>query len=323
MKVRRFKGLLASLKDLTGTQIEEARRALGEVHQKRASIEAIEQARPVGCRHCGSEHVVRNGTRCGLQRWLCRACNRSSSATTGTPLSRLRRKHKFEAYARCLEQGMTIRQAAETVGICVDTAFRWRHRFLETAVGHQPHAVAGMLEVDETYFPYSEKGARHLARAPRRRGGAKGRGSGRRREDWVPVLVGRGRGLPATTDCVLERMTGKAVTEALSGVVTPGETVVCTDGHSAFLGLQHSLNVATKSFVASEHGPVLDRVYHVQTVNQYHGALKGWIQGRLRGVATKYLPHYLAWMRLKSWDSRGVSPPDIVASALGKQVINL
>lgn len=35
-------------------------------------------------------------------------------------------------------------------------------------------------------------------------------------------------------------------------------------------------------------------LYHVQTVNSYHGRLKGWI-ARLRGVATKYLPRYLTW----------------------------
>lgn len=218
---------------------------------------------------------------------------------------------------------MTIRDAANEVGVCVDTSFRWRHRFLQAAVAYQPRAVAGLLEVDETYFPYSEKGKRGLTRKAKKRGGGKGKGPGRRRGDWVPVLVGRGRGLPATTDRVLEAMNGKAVTDALAPVVVPGQTVICTDGHSAFLRLQDALGVATKSFVASHHGHVLDRVYHVQTANQYHGTLKGWIQVALRGVATKYLPHYLAWMRLMSWNGRGVSPREIVASALGRQVINL
>lgn len=323
MQRGRFKRLLASLGDLTGAQIEQARSAIGEVHDQRASIDAIENALPVGCRHCGSSRVVRNGTRCGLQRWLCRDCNRSSSATTGTALSRLRRKHKFEAYGRCLERGMSIREAARSVGICVDTSFRWRHRFLKAAVAYQPRRVAGLLEVDETYFRYSEKGARHLARAPRRRGGAKGEGPGRRREHWVPVLVGRGRGLPATTDRVLGRMNSQAIAEALSEVVLPEETVVCTDGHRAFMSLQRSLGVTTKHFVASQQGHVRDRVYHVQTANQYHSMLRAWIQHALRGVATKYLPHYLAWMRLKTWNGVGVNPREFVASALGKQVINL
>lgn len=46
---------------------------------------------------------------------------------------------------------MTVRDGAEEVG--VDTALRWRHRFLEAAVAYQPREVAGLLEVDETCFP--------------------------------------------------------------------------------------------------------------------------------------------------------------------------
>lgn len=117
-------------------------------------------------------------------------------------------------------------------------------------------------------------------------------------------------------------MNGDAVADVLRDVVAPGETVVCTDGHSAFLRLLDALGVATKGFVASHHGHALDRVYHAQTANPYHGMLKGWIQVVLRRMATKYLPHYLAWMRLMNWAGRGVSPREIVASALGRQVIN-
>lgn len=118
-------------------------------------------------------------------------------------------------------------------------------------------------------------------------------------------------------------MTGKAVAAALKGVVDPKQTVVCTASHAAFRCLESSLGVVTQRFVASRDGHVRDRVYHVQTANQYHGALRSWIQGRLRGVATKYLPHYLAWMRLSTWKGIGVASEDIVASALGRQVINL
>lgn len=138
MNIRQFNRLLSSIQHLTSAQIEQLRHLVGEVHKQRASIEAVEQALPVGCRHCGSENVVRNGTRQGLQRWLCKDCKRSSSATTGTALSHLHCKEKFEAYGRCMAQRMTIRQAARAVGICVDTSFRWRHRFLEAAVDHQP-----------------------------------------------------------------------------------------------------------------------------------------------------------------------------------------
>ncbi|MEO8837733.1 MAG: IS1595 family transposase, partial [Herbaspirillum sp.] len=96
-----------------------------------------------------------------------------------------------------------------------------------------------------------------------------------------------------------------------------------TDGHSAYLHLQRTLGVQTKSFIAGASRPALDKVYHIQSANSYHERLKTWIQRRLRGVATKYLPNYLAWMRLQTWVKGGVDTNTIIASALCKQVINL
>jgi hypothetical protein len=42
---------------------------------------------------------------------------------------------------------------------------------------------------------------------------------------------------------------------------------------------------------------VLDSVYHIQTVNGAIAHFKGWVNVKMRGVATKYLSHYLAWFR--------------------------
>jgi hypothetical protein len=42
---------------------------------------------------------------------------------------------------------------------------------------------------------------------------------------------------------------------------------------------------------------VLDNVYHIQTVNGAIAHFKSWVNGKMRGVATKYLSHYLAWFR--------------------------
>jgi hypothetical protein len=50
--------------------------------------------------------------------------------------------------------------------------------------------------------------------------------------------------------------------------------------------------------------------------------MKEWLNGRFRGVATKYLPNYVAWQRLLSWFKQGVTPNEFIASALGRQLIN-
>ena len=65
-----------------------------------------------------------------------------------------------------------------------------------------------------------------------------------------------------------------------------------------------------------------NKTFHVQTANNYHEQLKTWIQRGLRGVATKYLPNYLAWHRLMTWNKAGLTSFDVLRSALGQQVIN-
>lgn len=236
MKVAQFNRLLAQVPALTGAQLLGLQKVVASAEVERTSLAVIEAAHTPARRHCGSLGIVRNDTRNGLQRYRCHDCGKTSNAATGTPLSRLRHKARFEAYASCMREGMSVCKAAASCGICTDTAYRWRLRFLANVQAHQPKAVTGMLEVDETYFRGSQKGSRHMTRPSRARGG-KASGRGRMTKDWVPVLVGRVRGQRHTVDRVLTRMTGAQVTDALKDAVKPGETMLCTDGHSAFLHL--------------------------------------------------------------------------------------
>ena len=142
MRKAQFAKLVESLKGLTADQMEQLRAAISTTQAERSSIRAIECSGPLACRHCGSLHVVRNGTRNGLQRVMCRDCKKTSNAATGTPLSRLKHKEKFIQYAECMRQGMTVRQAAYEVEVCRDTAFRWRHRFLKRLAGRTKTCLA-------------------------------------------------------------------------------------------------------------------------------------------------------------------------------------
>jgi transposase-like protein len=326
MRADHFKRLFDGLDSLTPEQMRRVHHVLTERLRRVNSVEAVEQAKPTSwCLHCGGEDVVRNGSNRGLQRYLCRACKRSFNVATGTPLSRLRNKGLFLQQAECLAKGLTIRQAAEALGVSVSTAFRWRHRFLQEVVAHQPRAVAGLLEADETYLRESRKGSRRLGRPARHRGyKPTSRNKGKKMgwsSDLVPVLIGRLRGQPHITDRVLTRMDGEQALAALKGVLGK-DTLLCTDGSSAFLKIQKELGVPVKSVATRWHGPVLDNVYHVQSVNSYHERLKSWVQRDLRGVATKYLPNYLAWMRVSEWFKNSLQPEHFITSALGRQVIN-
>lgn len=80
--------------------------------------------------------------------------------------------------------------------------------------------------------------------------------------------------------------------------------------------------MTSKSIAVSYDGRVSEGVYHAQSVNSYHERLKSWTARELRGVSTKYLPNYLAWMRLSEWFKEGTKPEHFVVSGLGQQLIN-
>ena len=64
------------------------------------------------------------------------------------------------------------------------------------------------------------------------------------------------------------------------------------------------------------------RLYFLRTVRRY-AARGSTLNRQLRGVSTKHLPNYLAWMRLGEWFKEGIKPEHFVVSGLGKQLINV
>lgn len=334
MRASQFKNLLADLPRLSPEQLTGLRAAADALHQHAHTLSSFDAAiEGAGCPHCNSFKFTKNGLSRGLQRYRCRDCSKTFNAATNTPLSYLHSKEQFFQHGECLKKGLTIRETAKELGVAVSTAFRWRHRFLESVVGHQPKGVAGIFEADETYFRESQKGSRALkspedpskTRPARRHGGKpatnKKGSKGASRKDLVPVLVGRSRGQPYVLDQALGAMTIVQATGALRGVVGP-ETLICIDGSAALRGAAKSLGAAYHS-VAVSYGPrVIEGVYHVQSVNSYHERLKTWLNRDRRGVSTKYMPNYLAWMRVSEWYKGDLKPEHFVISGLGRQLIN-
>lgn len=317
MKHSRFVALSSSLFDLSRAQIDKVRNHLQALSSALDSSLALAGNDPISCRHCLCPSLVRFGFQNGIQRFRCKACSKTCCATTGTPLARLSGKHQLAGYAECMSKGYTLRQTACALKMTLDRAFRWRHRMLKEPIGHQPKAVKGILEVDETHFKISRKGQRGLGPAARKRGGRAAH-KGRFSSDFIPVLVGRVRGQPYTLDKAMASMAKTEIHAALVGCVDPATTVLCMDSHKSFLEMGKMLGVATNIFVTTKAKPA---DFHVQNVNSYHERLKTWIDYRLRGVASKYMPSYLAWQRLRTW--KEMSSVELISSALGRQIINL
>jgi len=103
-------------------------------NQQALDVLTLEKTEAVkSCPHCSSEKIIKNGSKEGRKRFLCKDCKKSKSFNifTNTPMARLRMADKHLRYAVMLLESKTIRDASKSLGIAISTAFRWRHRFLE------------------------------------------------------------------------------------------------------------------------------------------------------------------------------------------------
>ena len=314
MDHKQFQEWLSGIDHLSPAQRQQTEAVFLGDTETSASLAAIEAA--VGedrqCPHCGTPGAISRGKARGLRRYQCKECRKTFNAATGTPLSGLHRKDKWLSFGACLADGLTVRASAERCGLAVNTALRWRHRFL-AAKDLKARKLTGIVEADETYVLESRKGARNLERKARRRGGkASKRGLS---DEQVPVLVVADRS-GATVSAVLPAVNADTLREVIAPVVDE-DIVLVTDGHracprcAAAIGAHHeALNLSRSERVRG--------AFHIQiaadpAVNNRHSRLKDFLR-RYRGVATRYLDNYLRWFQRLELEN--ASPRACLATAI-------
>lgn len=78
------------------------------------------------CPRCGATRVVKNGSKDGRPRWVCRVCSRSFGPTFGTPMYRLRHTPTEVAQAlRVVMRRGSLSAAEELTGHKYETIGRW------------------------------------------------------------------------------------------------------------------------------------------------------------------------------------------------------
>lgn len=295
MEHREFDKLLNQLRELTAAQAEKVVTALRLHGTENAVCQSIEERQAVApkCPHCGATHIRRYGKEHGLQRYACVACGRTFNALTGTPLARLRKKECWSSFAGSLKQSHSVREAARQAGVAKTTSFRWRHRFLQLDKDNLKQTLTGIVEIDESFILESHKGERGLLREARKRGGkAKKPGLS---DEQTPVLIARDR-YGDQIDAVLPNRSAEAVAAALDDVLAKDDVLLCLDGDTAVIAYAKQQGIEFETIIASKGEHVHEKVLHLQNVNASASRFKQWL-ARFNGVASKYLPNYLAWRR--------------------------
>ena len=264
------------------------------------------------CPHCGKPGAISRGKARGLRRYQCKGCQKTFNAATGTALSGLHNKDTWLVFGSCIAEGLSIRSSAKRCGLSVNTAFRWRHRFLATNRS-KPRKLTGIVEADETYVLESQKGARNLERKARRRGGKAGKRGVL--DEQVPVLVVADRA-GATASAVLSAVNANTLHSAIKPVVN-GDIVLVSDGKRSYAPCAVALGVRHEALNLSK-GERIREAFHIQTVNSRHSQLKDFLR-RYIGIATKYLENHLRWFQCYELDN--ASPRTYLANAIGKPCI--
>jgi transposase-like protein len=296
-------GMLSSI-PLSGADLDRLRTWLAASAQPAECIALIEQAaRGRPCPHCGGTRAHRCGQASGLQRFRCLRCRRSYNALTGTPLARLRKKGCWLAYLECVLASRTIRDAAAVTGVHRTTSFRWRHRFVPGAARDRAKLLTAIVDADETYRLESQKGSRHLTRAPRRRGGVAGRRGINREHDCL--LVARDRS-GQTLDFHTGRgpVTAEQLRECLQPVLA-ADVLLISDAAAAYRRFAQRCSIIHEA-VNVKAGVRERGAIHIQNVNGWHSRFKTWLV-RFRGIASRYLVNYSGWQRLL--DARRLTTP--------------
>ncbi len=292
MDHKRFQEWLSGIEQLSAAQRQEAEAVFAGCSQTSASLAALEAS--VGedrrCPHCGTPGAISRDKAQGLRRYRCKGCKKTFNAATGTALAGLHRKDEWLAFGPCLADGLTLRASAERCRFAVNTAFRWRHRFLAAETG-EAHKLTGIVEADEPHVLESRKGERHLKRKARRRGGKAGkRGLS---DEQVPVLLAADRS-GMTVSAVLPAVNADTLRTVIEPVVDE-HIVLVSDDHRAYPPCTAALGVRHEALDLSR-GERVRAAFHIQTVNNPHSHLKDFLR-RFRGIATRYLANDLRWFQ--------------------------
>jgi transposase-like protein len=279
-------------------------------------------ARP-GCPRCGHHRTQRWGRFSGRQRYRCTSCRRTFSTFTGTPIARSRRAHTWIPYLRAMAGRAPLRQAAARAGISVATSFRRRHRLLHWVASRNGAAgpIRGRVHIGEIRIPESFKGSRDLPRPARRWSRPFGQ---RLRTGRCAILLHLCRHGTSVDD-------GRSTRLVFAGVFDPSpprwalplllqreveRPQAHARGSTRFSPFPHRPSKAKRIPSPIARCPIASAHLRLARVR-----FRSWMSG-FRGVATRYLPHYAAW--LERADAFQLMTPrgdpvgsDSAASALG------
>ena len=241
------------------------------------------------------ENIVKYGFKNGHQRFKCKNCGRIFNEITNSVFMCSKKSFDiWEKYIECMINEFTIRKSAKICGICITTAFVWRHKILDV-LSRKIDSVklSGVVEVDETFFPISYKGSRHLPRPARKRGGMDSKRGVSGEKVCISCGIDRNKNVYGRVSN-LGKITKDKLNKVFNGKISK-DSIICSDGEKSY---KDFVKEHDYKHIVIKSGRYKNGIYHLNHINAYHNGLKGFIR-KFNGVSTKYLNNYIVWNNIK------------------------
>ncbi|MDO5517856.1 MAG: hypothetical protein Q4F66_09885 [Clostridium sp.] len=85
----------------------------------------------ISCPKCGKKHFIKYGFFNGVQRYKCKECEHTfSNATNRMRMYSKKDSELWNNFIKMIFEQKSLRECSAKLGICLDTAFIWRHKVL-------------------------------------------------------------------------------------------------------------------------------------------------------------------------------------------------
>ena len=252
-------------------------------------------AMPTSCPHCGGIHIKKNGKVNGIQRYICKDCHKTFGNTHKTILKSSKKDlATWKLYVHCMVEKYSLRKCAQKCNISLPTAFAWRHKILDALQNMMAEVnLNGVVEADETFTQISYKGNHKSFKLPRKsfKRGSKASKRGLSKEKvCIPCGINL-NGMSIAKISNLGKPKWTDIQNVLGGRIEKGSILV-TDSFRGYQKISYDMNLEHIRIPRNKHQ---NGIFNIQLLNNYHSQLKGMINIRFKGVATKYLNNYLVY----------------------------
>ena len=227
------------------------------------------------CPYCESKNIIKYGMYRNIQRYKCKKpmCGKTFTTEIYNQFRYSKKfKENYQEYFNLLNKGLTIRECAIQLNITVVTAFFWRHRFLfDLKNKYYLEKITSYVELTKMIVNENFKGSRNI--------------SNNKRDkitiinavndsiDIIPIIAARNFfGFYEIRDNIIPRLNKRAY---IVGLI---------DGRLKTFA--KAFNEINKIKIEENYKNNIDIQYSINT--------QKWLS-KFRGVASKYLDHYLYW----------------------------